>query len=146
MRYLSPALKADNLKYWEQVKRDRPADAKDGYGFPDPPIYDLCDRLNAIEGVCTVQSCAGHRMAAADGSGEYQHVGKLWLRLSEPLALRFYERAPELASVYPTIQRVFVFWHESGEEVVDVLFQGLNVSEEAFDESSKLIADFFSSL
>ena len=74
-RYLTTDQKAGLLGEWETAKaqRLRPADDAGGHGWVDPEVVPICDALNDLPGVCSLQSCAGH--------GE--SPGHLWLWLDE---------------------------------------------------------------
>lgn len=117
-RWLTPEEKAREVGAWDAVKgQDVPEDSG-GRGFPDPDMVPWCDRLNALPGVCTVQSCAGHRRA--DG---YMSSGHLWVRLDEGMAQAFDRRALDLAAhdYIEEVARVYKPW---GAEVASITFAG----------------------
>lgn len=114
-----------------------------GYGYPDPDIFDLTDRLNDLPGVLTIQSCAGHLHPGEVPGETAMWSGQLWLRLSEPLLRAFFERGWDLLS-HPTIERCWVILHPDLGYVVDIVFDGNNRGRLA--ESSEVILTFFGSL
>lgn len=153
MRFLTDAEKQGHLEYWCKVRADfsanPPACDPAGMGYPDRETYELTDRLNALEGVCTVQSCSGHRVGARNvvngEPAESLWCAQLWLRLSEPLFWAFIRNAEHLAARKPHIERVnFLF--DPWEGVADLQFQGLNVGADALEESGQVVDDFFRTL
>lgn len=121
-------------------------EAKGGEGWIDPEVLALVDALNALEGVCTVQSCCGHRWPIPgdpDGA-ERVHRGQLWLRLSEGVSRRFEERVGELLA-HDVILRVSKLYAYEGmtepHEVHDLLFK-----DGAVDEACRVIVTFFQGL
>lgn len=144
-RYLTPSEKAEQIAAWHQQRADfenqRPTLNRDpaGLGFPDPEIYNLTDRLNAIEGVCTVQSCSGHVIGIQD----VQWNANLWLRLSEPITEQFLECVSDLTEERPAVERVALVFGPPEGEIVEIVFEGLNVGAEAFAEAGDIIVAFF---
>lgn len=132
-RYLTPAEKAKRLDRWHQERSD-PEDT-----YPDPEVYELTDHLNAIEGVCTVQSCYGHPDEVVTAAGVEQY-GYLWLRLSEAMTKLFLVHAPALADMQPEIAQVSLVFGPPSGEIVDIVFK---TGPEAFAQASILIVDFF---
>lgn len=77
MRYLTQKAKARELAAFQELrKKGAPAGNQAGRGYPDPDILPWCDRLNALEGLCTLQSCAGHTPRNGDPG---PHPGHLWI-------------------------------------------------------------------
>lgn len=72
-----------------------------GPGLPETSMIPWCEKLNDIDGLCTVQSCAGH---GPDACG-YRSSGHLWLRLSAPMMKQFIERGSDLAADLEHIER-----------------------------------------
>lgn len=155
-RYLSSAAKKiAELESWEKAKADYlanpPSGFVGGHGYPDPEIFEWCDKINTIEGVCTLQSCAGHRCSqalhcahcgayTAGGVGawpEHAWSGQLWLWLDEVQSRMFHEHALELAA-HPLIEKVSVFYHVEGKEIVDIVFKGTD----QLDASMTIISQF----
>ena len=136
-RYLTAVGKRDALEFWEQRKLDiRPDGFIGGRGYADPEMFPWCDALNAIEGVCTLQSCAGHKHP--DG---HQWHGQLWLWLDGALARQFDVRVFELAG-HPLMERVRRLYLRDGNEVVDLEYAGTD----QLDASMAVIVAFFRSL
>lgn len=154
-RYLTYADKARELTLWERTKREvvAPVDRPDkiaGHGYPDPEIFDACDRLNAIDGVCTLQSCAGH------WSPEYHDdfdrltripwPGSLWLWLDERMAHAFDHHAFDLA-LHPNVEQVSRIYHRhdgEGREILDITFLGS--AHGVLRESVEMLVGFFAGL
>jgi tRNA(Phe) wybutosine-synthesizing methylase Tyw3 len=148
--YLTPSRKRIELAYWMEVRVKRDAMTVPpigGHGYADPEIYALTDRLNALPGVCTLQSCAGHVVDAADGSGPYHMRASLWLWLSGEMMKRFRAHVWELASYHQLIERVAILYlhgasAEDRREIIDITF----AKGEHFEIASGLIGDFFTRL
>ena len=134
--------KAEILEGWEESKRTlmRWPGVKGGYGYVDADIVPLCDALNRLPGICTLQSCAGH---PAGELGGYVSPGHLWLQLDQRMARRFEEQAHQLAAE-PVIERVEKIYWEDGKETVTVHFKGNESGRLA--ESSTAILKFFEKL
>ncbi len=113
-RYLTEGEKALELEAWSYTL----AAGLAGVGAPDPEITPWCGKINALPGVCTLQSCAGHE------AGERGQLGHLWLRLNEEKAIAFNERAFELAQ-RKCMDRVSLIYQPWGAEVVQIEFRGL---------------------
>ena len=107
-----------------------------GIGLPDPDILPWCAKLNSIDGVCTLQSCAGH-------SGRYVQPGHLWLWLSEDLALAFHKSAPQLAESN-LMEAVSTTFTNDGKEIAVITFAGND--RDRLTESMNVILSFFQSL
>ena len=127
-RYLTTESKVAELAVWRELIEDAGSngftgahDRLGGRGYVDREIVALVDALNLIEGVCTLQSCAGHDRRASDG-GVYP--AEVWLRLSEPMARAFYERAADLGA-HPAIEQVALLWgRDRNREIVDIVLSG----------------------
>ncbi len=133
--------KAEILEGWAEYKRTftRPG-AKGGFGYVDPDIVPLCDALNLLPGVCTMQSCAGHSSKDSDGP---IYSGTLWLRLNQRMTYRFEEQAHRLATE-PVIDRVGKIYWKDGKETVTVTFKGNESGLLA--ESGSAVLGFFRAL
>ena len=141
-RYMTQKAKDSLLAEWLSVRsQPAPDGAKGGCGFPDPEVFPLCDNLNSLPYICTLQSCAGHVVPAADGTGDYIYNGQVWLWLSAEGARRFYERVHLLAAVVPLIERVQLLWQSDGQEVVDVTWR-----REMLSQATTVLPRFFGSL
>lgn len=134
-RYLTPPEKRRTLVQWRRLHRT----AGKGPGVPDPDMVEWCAQLNAIPGVCTVQSCAGHgRPGSVDSSG---HV---WVRLSAPMSAAFDAHALRLAASTNLIEQVTRIYAPWGQEVASIAFAGNERGLLA--DSMRLIVSFFRSL
>jgi hypothetical protein len=100
-----------------------------------------CDRLNALPGVCTVQSCAGHTPEETGGGFRSGHV---WLLLDEEMSTAFDTRAMELAAQEEHIERVSRIYAPWGQEVTSITFAGNERG--LLDESMRIVLEFFLSL
>ena len=140
-RYLSPAEKVHVLAGWDARKREpRPDGDLGGRGYPDPEIFGLCNALNAIPGVCTLQSCAGHRLGPMN-----LQPGHLWLRLDETLSGRFRQTVFDLLR-QPTIQGIATLYHFGDREIVEIVFDGTERGAACFERSVIEISAFFAGL
>jgi len=120
-RFLTVGEKSEILNAWGERISALPTDVPgegDPRGFPDPLMIEWCRRINALKGVCTVQSCSGHR--ASDGAF---YSGHLWLRMSRGVSDRFERQAFNLAG-QRGIERVSKLYMHGGEEVIVLEFQG----------------------
>lgn len=123
-RHLSPARKREALAGWEACKGSGTSlgdGAPGGAGYPDPEMFRWCDRLNAIPGICTLQSCAGHLDAGGRG---VTSPGRLWLLLDPEMSAAFDARALDLAADSDHIERVCRIYSSWGEEVTSIEFAG----------------------
>ena len=132
-RYLTSSRKREVLQEW----RRSVAHATTGPGGPDRAIVPWCERLNRLPGVCTLQSCAGHR------GGETLTAGHLWLWLSLEMATEFQGGALALAA-QPTIERVYTLYGAWGQEVSVIEFAG--EERGCLDASMTTILEHFRSL
>ena len=143
-RHLTPDEKERILTQWEEAKtKPRPSSAQGDQGWPDPDIFELCDALNRLPGVCTLQSCAGHGKQRGDEL--YVHLsGHLMLWLDETTSRAFDVTAFELARRYDLMEQVSRVYTSWGEETVRLEFAGNERGLLA--GSSALILDFFTRL
>jgi len=152
-RFLTPEEKRDHLDTWRRLRADFEHQRRDlegeflgGRGYPDLAVYELTDRLNAIDGVCTVQSCAGHRqLAPSDDAEERVWNGQVWLRLSEVM-MEWFLRSVYTLSSTSEIERVQLIFDRWGGDVVDIVFQGMNKGPVQLARSSDLVVWFFEGL
>lgn len=116
-RYLTPAEKEFVLERWAADLNRHGLEERPGGGYPDPDMVPWCDRINALPGVCTVQSCQGHI------ENGYLRPGHLWLRLDEPTATAFDREAFRLAGVesIEQVARMYTGW---GQEIASITFAG----------------------
>jgi hypothetical protein len=137
-RYLNPGVKARLLREFGHV-RQKPIPAGDlsGRGYPDPGIVPFCDWLNSLDGVCTLQSCEGHRAR----KGHIASSGVLWIWFDKELSDLFRERASQL--VVPPIERVAQVYSNS-REFVEIIFGGNENGQ--LDLSLAVLGEFMASL
>lgn len=139
-RHLTEDRKQQILRVWHGYRLQvAPPGKEGGHGYQDPAITPWCDRLNALAGVCTIQSCAGHNFP--NGSRTSAH---LWLRLIEPLAVLFRREAFGLASDTRHVERLATIYEPTDGEVVEIIFAGSERNR--LDESMVRILEFFRSL
>lgn len=132
-RYLTREHKVAILAEWDAKIITLPSDSAGG---PDAAVVPWCARLNAIQGVCTLQSCAGHI------ENGYLHSGHIWLWLDQAKSVEWDRRAYELAAAR-TIERVTRIYSSWGQEVHCVEFQG--EERGCLAESMKMIEWFVTS-
>ena len=98
-----------------------------------------CAKLNAIPGVCTVQSCAGH-----GNPSSVESPGHVWVRLDRAMSAAFDAKALELAAHTKLIERVARIYAPWGQEVASITFAGNERG--LLTDSMRLIVTFFRSL
>jgi hypothetical protein len=134
--YLTPEGKAEELASWERHKAG--GRGKGGQGFPDDAIFPLCAELNAMPGICTLQSCAGHPATER----EHVYSGQLWLWLDRPTFWWFVQNAPQLTRCRPLIEYVeILFGRDGNRAIVNLMFAG--DEQGLLSESSAIILEFF---
>ena len=89
-----------------------------GKGYPDIDILPFCDWLNSFEGICTLQSCAGHPPRKGHGAS----CGVLWVWLDHEFTNLFRLRVYDLVQ-NQLIERVSQTYSKWG-EFVDIAFKG----------------------
>ena len=134
-RYLTATEKSHELEAWSRIQAE--CVGLSGPGMPDPEIMPWCEKINALDGICTLQSCAGHR------GGERGLGGHLWLRLDRAKARIFQNRAFELTR-HSGIERISLIYQPWGQEVVQIEFQGAPTGQ--LDASIRAILGFLESL
>jgi len=127
MRYLSDKEKKHIIREWEITKIRSPHTGDNcppGRGGIDAEIVFHCDEINAIPGVCTLQSCAGH--INKDGSITN---GGLWLKLTENMMMLFHEYAYELYTHKGIYDSITIRLQDYGDELVDICFYPQRLGE-----------------
>ena len=125
-QYLTPAEKAHTLEAWESGAGES--------SYADEGVRPLVARLNAIEGVCTVQSCIGHVRESREDGSRYVENGCIEMRLDESRTAAFYasmarlravEGVDDVAISWRTPYQVCNVWFAPGriEAVVDALVE-----------------------
>lgn len=146
-RYLASNETDADVARWLADRSDpanqAPPGHEGGYGYPDPDIFPLADALNAIPGVATYQSCAGHVLTDTRDGTPYHQPGQLWLRLSESMMAAFTDHVYTLLES-PLIERCQRIFHQDLGDVVDIIFHGNERGKLA--ESGDGIVRFFTDL
>lgn len=125
-RYLGPDDKDAIHAEWAARRAEAPPSGDlAGKGWPDPEIFPLCDELNRLPGVCTLQSCSGH------GAG-----GHLWLWLDEATSLEFDRWGCVLARM-PGIESVSKKLTGWGQEIAAIEF------DSRFEKACESVLIFF---
>lgn len=140
-RYLVDTEKAVVLASWNETLESSTWCATNdpgGYGYPDADMVPLVARINAMPGICTLQSCAGHRNAP-----DHFYSGRLWLRFSAAVSRAFERRAFVLAST-SGIEMVRKIYFPPEYEVIDITFVGNEQGKLA--ENIEKIIDFLAGL
>lgn len=151
-RFLTQTEKTRELLRWEELKTnllEKITSGKlqqkelGGLGYPDPEVYDLCDRLNSIPSICTLQSCSGH--IHRDDLNNHMWTGALWIKPTNLIRNRFVGFAPMLLNS-PDIERTSLFFHRELGDVIEIIFHGLNYNKATLRRSSNTIVKFFHSI
>jgi hypothetical protein len=141
-RFLSEDEKKDEVATWNSLcQKGRPEGEIGGRGYPDPEMIPWCAKLNAIRGVCTLQSCAGHR-SVHDNS--IASPGKLWIRLDPVVSALFDTQAFRLSAKVGHIEEVARLYASWGKEIASITFAGNE--RDSLNDSMRLIVAFFHQL
>lgn len=140
--YLTPPLKEKELsdfykKLEDWRKKGSPTGA--GIGWPDPEILPWCEKINEIEGICTLQSCAGHPANKHD----YIHPGQLWLWMTGEKSFAFEKVALDLAAE-DGIETVRKLYQHYGRVIIDIVFKGQGTGD--FDKTMSVILKYLQSI
>lgn len=144
-RYLIVSEKQKILADWEETKK-RPIPNGDlaGKGFVDLDIVPWCDKLNEIEGLCTLQSCAGHGKRIPNGELHVKSKGILWIWLSKSMNETFYENVFDSLAKHKCMERVRILFSDWGQEIIELSFKGNECNY--LDKSMNVIVCFFKEL
>lgn len=144
-RWLLDDEKESTLSFWHHTRDVIPETwevkaqfAAGGYGWPDPAMHPWCDRLNALDGVCTVSSCTGHLIVP-----EHYSDGHLWVRLGEkvtPLLDETIAFLVSLPSVTTLAKRYFLADVREPWEWLEIEFPG---GRETLNENLAPIVSYF---
>ena len=129
------------LKAVEDFKQNRPEGELGRTGYPDLEMFDWCKKINAFEGMCTLQSCAGHRRYDDDETSRLYDTGCLWIWLSSGLSSRFHESA-HLLALRPEMESVATRYAGWGQEFAEMRFDGMNLGQSNLDDSMTEILAF----
>ena len=115
---------------WENIK------GKDvlGRGGPDREVVPWCDKINGLPGLCTLQSCAGHK------DGDTLVSGHLWLLMSQSMADRFDRAAFLLLRNEDLIEQISWLYLHEGKKIASIIFAGNE--RESLEMSISLIYGF----
>ena len=128
-RWLTPASKDRILAQWQsRLAEPRPAGDLSGRGWPDPEIVPLCNGLNRLPGVCTLQSCSGHG-----------GPGHLWLWLDHETSGEF-DRWGHVLARMAGIEAVSRKWSSWGQEITAIDF------DSRFEDAYNSVEVFFLAL
>lgn len=121
--FLTRREKLRELEQWFAIlgtrRWQRDVRGRSGRGQPDADMVPWCLRLNGIPGICTLQSCAGHRFTR-----DRCDPGNLWLRLDRSLyAAVFPHRLAKLVAV-AGVERVQMLRAMDGRRIVAIQFAG----------------------
>ena len=133
-RFLTDAAKRNILASWEQTKRDWGLGSLSGVGEPDSDIVPWCDRINALPGLCTLQSCAGHLR------GGVIEAAHLWIWMSEAAAKNFDRAAFSLLRRRDRIDWISKHYLHDGKEIASITFFGNE--RDLLESSVSIVYDF----
>ena len=119
---------------WEHIKEDQRTKEIVGPGVPDREIVPWCDRINQLPGLCTLQSCAGHK------DGDTLVSGHLWLLMSQSAADRFDRTAFLLLRNEDSIEQISWLYQHEGKKIASIIFAGNE--RESLETSISLIFGF----
>ena len=139
-RYLDAESKDAELIRFASIldKNMPPLGNQCGLGFVDPEIIPLCHWLNERTSLCTLQSCAGHPASKK----EWQTNGCLWIWTDAISSKWFYKRGFELIRE-PHIEIARTCYSKTGQEYIEIIFQGNNYGKDTLDRSIASIKNFF---
>ncbi len=134
MRFLTPKGKRGVLAAWEHTKQAWHIGEINGPGEPDANIIPWCDRINELPGICTLQSCAGHR------DGKFKSDGHLWLWMDHIVHSRFHANAFLLLQNKDHVDLLSTLYLHDGKEAASITFYGNG--HDRLDASITLIYGF----
>jgi len=142
IQHMVPATKDYEVREWEKAKTGPRGEP--GEGYPDTRILLLCDKINELPHICTLQSCAGHTRSSERRWASDAH---LWLWFDEKRFHRFVVRACELAK-QSYINEVALLYgrYPDNRVVASVHFQGDNVEPSLLENAGATIYTFLKGL
>lgn len=147
--YLTAIEKEATLAYFAKRRVDlRSPSEPGGDGTQDPEVLPLCDRINALDGLCTVQSCSGHRQRQPGGKSAWASEACVWLRVSCAWHDALLSAGFDLAALRNVYDVAAHFDRVDG-AVWRINFAGLDVEErptQTVKESVDRLARFFEGL
>lgn len=122
LRYLTTDAKLGVMAEWEKTKvMPCPDGDLGGRGFPDPEIIPLCDTLNMLPGICTLQSCAGHIGGERERPNGETGLLWLWLDFATSQVLDCFTHVADRLPGIESVSRRYTDW---GQEIVVIEFSG----------------------
>lgn len=141
MRYLTKREKEKTLGYL----RDRYKKASlDPDGHLDLEMIPYLERINACDGMVTLQSCTGHKKSVIRN---YTSDGHLWVRLNKELTVLFNQKLIILvkSELINQVDKMYSFFKEKElQEVINIPFKGHE--SDSFHQSMEFITRFFERL
>lgn len=138
--HMKPKDKLRELQLWEEKKAGPRGPG--GAGFPDDRIIPLCDRINRLSGICTLQSCAGHSRSEEQ---RWSAPGNLWLWFDKWIFNTFVHHGSKLAED-PAMERIDLLYgrylpHDR-RVVASITFLGDDKDPGSLERSSNVILEF----
>ncbi len=130
-RYMTPIGKSLAMAHWAKAQEEsvKPVGDPGGHGYVDCEVIDFCEAINAMDYVCTLQSCAGHQLESFDDPGTfYIEPANLWLWFTEAAARRFYTVAGDFERS-PWVDSVRILFID-GREIADIVFSPWQLQED----------------
>ena len=138
MRYLTEREKEKTLGYLRDAYKKASLDPD---GHLDLEMIPYLERINACDGMVTLQSCTGHKKSK---KRNYTFGGHLWIRLNKELTAIFDERLIALvksASINQVEKNYSYYKQRELQETIVIMFEGHEA--DSFYRSIEFIAQFF---
>jgi len=138
MRYLTEREKEETLGYLRDEYKKASLDPD---GHLDLEMIPYLERINACEGMVTLQSCTGHKKSK---KRNYTFDGHLWIRLNKELTASFNERLIALvksASISQVEKKYSHYGQKELQEIIVIIFKGHE--SDSFYQSIEFITQFF---
>jgi len=141
MRYLTEREKEKTLGYLRDAYKKASLDSD---GYLDLEMIPYLERINACDGMVTLQSCTGHKKTK---KCPYMCGGHLWVRLNKKMTVLFDRKLWQLVRCrfITQVDKMYSF-HEFVEvqEVIDISFPGHET--DSFYQTIEFITRFFEKL
>ena len=135
-RWLTPDRKAQILEAFNET-RTLPYGC--GIGGPDEDVLPFCDRLNLIQPIVTLQSCAGHVRPSG-----YVDMAHVWIWMDSKMTRLFDQVAIGLVANNSEVERVAKIYSSWGQEFFEIMFQGNELG--LLDNSTLIIYAYLESV
>ena len=138
MRYLTEREKEKALGYLRDEYKKASLDPD---GHLDLEMVPYLERMNACDGIMTLQSCTGHKKSK---KRNYTFDGHLWIRLSEKSTALFNERLTVLvrSPLINQVEKQYSYYKQKElQEIINIMFRGHEA--DSFYRSIEFIAQFF---